>query len=379
MELATDDFEKGISVDKYKSILGLYLKTADLEDPCDYSWNILAKLGAQHCRIASLSSRDADLIHDLYVWMLDIMRPGLANTVSDHYILMTLDNARDASERVGLQFFDFILDVCNNRLDVKKSNTWYAMLHHSIMNRDFEVTSLLVQRGANPHLTGFYNFTSPVEETPTSLALYTSEDFKNWKETLLANGVDLAAFVKDELLQSPLKLDGWNEDTLLQVFELNPDSRVDGWRQSCANTNRCPRCADSDYGGLQLIVDVPWQTLLETIKKSQKREEDEGRGRRARVNAVAGFYKYDGISLGYLSCYFEKQRKAIKQSFVLEAAQPPLGLPVAEYEWVCLKCWYEAGTLDERIARSKYIHKYGSTTVHEDQDDDDSSPFLLSI
>jgi len=379
MELATDDFEKGVSVDKYKSILGLYLQTADLEDPCDYSWNILAKVGAQHSRIPSLSSRDADLIHDLYLWMLDVMRPGLINTVSDHYILMTMENARDAAKRLGLQFFDFVLDICKNRLDAKQCDKWYAMLHHSIMNQDFEVTSRLVQRGANPHLTGFYNFTSPVEETPTSLALYTFEDFKKWKGTLLGNNVDLAAFAKEELLQNPLKLDGWNENTLLQVFKLEPNSLEDGWRERCARPKRCPRCAHSDPGWLQVIVDVPWQIILATIKRSERWEENKNHGKAARVAAVTGFYKYDGISVGYLSCYYVKQGKATREGFVVQPAQPPPGLPVTDYEWVCLKCWYEVETLGQRTTRLDGMVGNCITSVDEDQDDEDSSPFLLSI
>ena len=128
-------------------------------------------------------------------------------------------------------------------------------LHNMIKNVD-----KMLRFGANTHLVGLHKGVSPREETPTSLALYSSVAFICWRDALLRSSRDLETFVMEELKQNPLKDAGWHEDTLLSLFhgDIQP-----GFTPS-ATLHHCWSCGQ-EY---RMIVELSWRRWLDRIKQT---------------------------------------------------------------------------------------------------------------
>jgi hypothetical protein len=74
--------------------------------------------------------------------------------------------------------------------------------------------------GPSLHLTGKEETWSPLQETPTSLAMYSLWAFVLWRSHLEGVGIDISTFVREELEQSHLLDAGWTEQTLLALFSM---------------------------------------------------------------------------------------------------------------------------------------------------------------
>ena len=87
----------------------------------------------------------------------------------------------------------------------------HSVLHAYIMNKSSEATSLitagaklhLVSRSAYPNI--YRDLKDPNApgflknwDTPTSSAMYTSDDFCFWRDTIVRVGLDLEEFVDEE-------------------------------------------------------------------------------------------------------------------------------------------------------------------------------------
>ena len=71
----------------------------------------------------------------------------------------------------------------------------------------------------NLHPFGLETFYSPRLETATSLALYSSRAFADWRSYLEHEKVDIAEFIDNEMAESPLIKLGWTHDALRRLFE----------------------------------------------------------------------------------------------------------------------------------------------------------------
>ena len=264
-----------------------------------------------------------------------------------------LDSAREASLITGsTNYLKFALDKCGDRVQLISEQGYFTFLQKAILCHDFEQAALLLDRGADVHVVGNQINLSPVDETATSLALYTFEGFRKWRDLLSANGFDLDKVVKNELARGPLRKNGWKEERLVRLFEMNKSVKEDGWLQQRVDLHECPRCGECSCSDEHnpMIVDVQWQLLLKKIKGGESYDDDVSR-------------------LSERSCGIP--------------ASQPLGLAITKYGWVCLKCWHGAGCLSTRMAGESDrldMKTFGVVDKHEKEvEDDEDSPFLLSF
>jgi hypothetical protein len=185
-------------------------------------------------------------------------------------VLYYAKKASSVTNSIG--FLTFALDNCENRLQFTFRSGQFTFLHIWILYHEYEQACFLLQRGADVYAVGHQNDLSPVDETPTSLALYTFKGFYKWRSVLLANGFDLKAFTETELARSRLGKSGWEQETLVRLFEINIRFREDGWVQKRVDIHECPRCGKCSCMDAYnpMIVDVQWQLLLEKIKEGEK-------------------------------------------------------------------------------------------------------------
>jgi len=335
-------------------ILRLFLSSANLQDPDDQCWGLLQKVVWAHLEAVQTSKDPQSFsIYELYEWLVGYLAHGLASPVNDYITFEVLDNAIKASFAANsVGFLNFALDNCGNRLQVTPRPGHFTFLHSSILCHEYDKARLLLQRGADVYAVGYQNNLSPVDETPTSLALYTFEGFYKWRSVLLAVEFDLKEFIRTELVHSPLGTSGWKQETLARLFEINERFREDGWVQKRVDLHECPRCGECSCSDAHnpMIVDVQWQLLLEKIKEGEKYD-----GSRSEVD-------------GNISCDIPTSQR--------------LGLAVNDYEWVCLKCWHRAGCLNRRmdgLSDRLEEHCVVEEPAANDEEDDGDSPFLLRI
>ena len=97
----------------------------------------------------------------------------------------------------------------------------YTALHFAIRNiceepfqkHSSSLLNLLLEKGADPHVSDCNG------KTPTVIALSTSYAFYTWRQAIYGHQ-NFEDFVREELTQSTqLRDDGWNEHSLLELFE----------------------------------------------------------------------------------------------------------------------------------------------------------------
>ena len=85
-------------------------------------------------------------------------------------------------------------------------------------NNEAKVRNLL-KCGANPNSAGMHTYISPRSESPTSLAMYSSEAFKLWLSSLSEARIDINTVIDKEVEKGPLYEAGWTRETLQMLFE----------------------------------------------------------------------------------------------------------------------------------------------------------------
>ena len=135
----------------------------------------------------------------------------------------------------------------------------YSALHISVIFTVWEDSvSAFVARGPNLHLRGFYPYLSPLEESPTSLAMYSARAFSTWLRALGNADVNLENFIVQELELNYEVHAGWEKETLLELIAHSdrPDlHHPEEWT--------CNDCLEEDYS---VAVQPYWRHLLERIK-----------------------------------------------------------------------------------------------------------------
>lgn len=156
------------------------------------------------------------------------MAPRLKNSAPDPLTLELVECGRWADGFKQSTFMEFVIEKCGNRVEVAPGPGRFALLHTSLMDQDYEHASLLLRRGANPHYLAKEPDISSIEETPTTLMLYTAEWFYKWVKIRRDNGFDLTSFVIHELETDFGRHEGWSRDTFLLLFEREIKFREEG-------------------------------------------------------------------------------------------------------------------------------------------------------
>ena len=116
----------------------------------------------------------------------------------------------------------------------------------------------MLSRGPDLHLTRCELDYNPQQESPTSLAMYSSCAFTFWRSGLCDLRIDTKAFIEQELERSSLVDWGWKADALLTVFEYDFEQAY------CPiGVKYCHSCGTRNYG---MRVQPFCRHLLERVR-----------------------------------------------------------------------------------------------------------------
>jgi hypothetical protein len=196
------------------------------------------------------------------LWTLKFLAPDLKDTMVEASFTWHLEKGFRWS---GVDIFDLLLGLTDHGIDARSKPGGYSMLLRKvvwlgttdILREQIRIITLL-KKNADPHLIGFDQAYSPRKETSTSLAMYNSRSFFNWRFALRESSVDLDTFVREELHQGPLQKAGWTEDSLMSLFELDIPSGF-----QIPDFERCELCPRY----MAVVVEIPWRRWLDKIKE----------------------------------------------------------------------------------------------------------------
>lgn len=259
----------------------------------------------------------------------------------------------------------------DHSIDIAEGTDW-TPLHYYVCFRDDALTRSLVHLGTDLHATGKDSWWSTGNESPTSLSLYSSVAFAAWRQVLEEEHVSLESFIARELQNTRLLSEGWNAQSLMQVFMLN-------FQPSVYSEHRCEKCLR--YGRGFGLVEIAWQQILQQFNFRQDVH-----------NALHGLKTKRSSEQPYIVGRLEeckpdrRNRKATKTTYSSESNHmgqsskiPSLiGCKICEEnpeedsfdcKWVCFHCWHNM------------LDREGHASDGNESDDGGShdSPFLLSI
>jgi hypothetical protein len=179
-------------------------------------------------------------------------------------------------------------------------------------------------------------------------------------------GIDLNSFAKLELEQEPLRRDGWEADTLLQVLKLDfVPVKTPPWKKfNC-------RCLYSE----QEVVDVKWQKMLNQMK----RREDF----RDLFQSFAGDLQPTSCDIGLFdggdeTSYGSEDESSDSDDEIESGTNSRINKPkrAEDFNWLCEECWRKLknGDIGGIKSRNEVYRR-----SEEDEDEDEDSHFLLSI
>lgn len=194
-------------------------------------------------------------------WVLDTFLSDLRRSHSEPLVAWLLIFCLES-----LELTERVLNLSGNMVDAVLVRGAFTPIQSKIAenfpNSVMPGIRLLLERGANPHILGMtessYGASGKVIETSTSLSLRRSAFFHKWRSILSDLGVDWKEFIKNEMRCSPLKVRGWTEETLHNLFQLHFEPHV--LPPSC-----CYYCGREVFHTFDRIEER-WETILESIK-----------------------------------------------------------------------------------------------------------------
>ncbi|RAQ73362.1 hypothetical protein COH20_004757 [Aspergillus flavus] len=198
---------------EHVAVMYLFADCLEFSQPTSNGWILLTHENDIH------EDREpfAPVAHEYYSLLLRKYREDLTRTFDDHGLLYAL---RLASERDDIVSIKFLLDFVPDQQRYTEITSGYAFGEpfESILSDCFLVHEALIDRGAD--LRAFNG------ETPTARSLRSSLLFFRWSSTVRAWYPDINRLVSDELTERhPPSLNGWNRETLLDLWSIQPIQR----------------------------------------------------------------------------------------------------------------------------------------------------------
>lgn len=271
-----------------------------------------------------------------------------------------------------------IIDALGNDNDYTNLHFWLAY------GEGASVVIKLVERGSNLHRLCHDTQYTPYEESPTSLAMYSSYAFAGWAHALGNTEVDLEDFINQELEQNPEVHPGWEKETLLDLFThgYRPDLHVKSWR--------CDDCIQPVH-----IVRVQpyWRHLLRRIRKGtyldnhtlaptgidvDGKEEEElvttgdttsSRGDLNHEPDATGNVPL--VNLDDLASGSELEDDISEYSGMTPTQSDCL---YGKHEVVCMDCWLYYKETGHRFSPGAWTHMLQDSDTDEDSSEDEFSP-----
>ena len=163
---------------------------------------------------------------------------------------------------------------------------------------------------------------SPLAETPTSLALYSEETFYAWRKLLTLSHVNMEQFVEDELKQSPLVDREWEIHTLLALFQLDIEPKPS------TTPDLCGSCS-----GVGFMAQRSWLERLELFKRKTGPDYEAATRARPQTQTVAQAVD-EATTTSMLPHPRENEQAQPERDGALPAETS------TEEEIMCLWCWY---------------------------------------
>ena len=380
-------------IEKFSHITGseVFDTFRHLVDSMDFSeedgdgWEVMKGLS---------TASDGYVAAKVLIWMLRLLNFELkTNFVERHFAHMLSSMLLYASNPEKFEASDLLLNLGGHRIinALEGVTHGYAVLHEAmIYTMGEDNVSALAARGPDLHLRAFDTFYTPFEESPTSLAMYSSNKFSHWLRALADVDVDLEKFIDQELELNPEVHAGWEKETLLELFA--HDNRPD------LDHRRVWTCSDCLWNYFPFGVQPYWRHLLERIKE-RKHPYDP-------VSAVSEFDEDDNVdfgSLGEATCgstdltpaldttgndtLFNPNEVPAEEVSDSEAdasdnsATTPIGSVClyGKLEIVCMECWlhYTRTGSRRQPARNESLSKNEDSSSSDESSECEYSPYLI--
>ena len=352
----------------------------DFSDEDGDGWAVLHKLS---------SASKINVHSKVLLWILRLLSFELkTNIVEAHfaYMLYWLFFNELKSERVEAS--DLLLNLGGHGIiNTPLFGTMgYSLLHMAVFKVTWEdYLSTVLARGPDLHQRCFDTVETPFEESPTSLAMYSSMVFSFWLRALAGVDVDLENFIDQELERNPEVHAGWEKETLLELFAHGdrPDLHHLGvWT--------CSDCLeDVDF----VAVQPYWRHLLEKIKGRVHPYDT--------VSAVSEVDEDEDVDLDSCSTDLTPELDATRNvprpkpdeipgkeeseseadiSNDITTTQSEAVCLYDKHEIVCINCWLhyaQTGTRKQRESDERDSSENEDSSSSDDSSDCEYSPFLI--
>ena len=173
-----------------------------------------------------------------------------------------------------------------NSVEARRNCTGYTPLLYQIATGGV-YTKAVLDHDPDLHRSSTETDFTPYEESPTSLAMYSSMEFAQWLDDLTDHGVDFEKFSEEELDRGLLLKAGWTSENLLTLFRLRRDWAVD--------YSSFESCCDCFIPLHEVRVQPYWVHLLEIFKKGKD------------TTVLPKTIPFPGMDIGKIDCSSKKQ------------------------------------------------------------------------
>ena len=371
-------------VEQVMDTLRIFLDCIDFSDTAGEGWETLITLSDQTVCINGETVAKRILLS----WILRVTGRDIKENFSEAgYSLVlswVLRLEEDDMIRSLLQFGG--KDAINSRTECGG----YTNLHCLTAYAESEDNlAFILRQVPDLHLTGYDDEYSPILETPTSLALYSSWAFADWRYNLHVAGIDIHEFICAEMQQTPLVDAGWTVETLLALFHYTYES--DG------HFRHYQSCDDCAMELEHVKVQPYWLHILTEIKSglyhndlpewqlatSWKEYEAEGGRAQESEGHRDVTTDIDGQPQVLRSLGGDGDEKSpqnvikhhISNNSWKLREQDDLDCAYGREEVVCMTCWVHYKETGHRFTRSDYEDEESGNT--DESSDDSFSPFMI--
>ncbi|KAL8834931.1 MAG: hypothetical protein Q9176_007225 [Flavoplaca citrina] len=233
--------------------LRLLTDSLDFMDQDGKGWYTLGGL----CDASSVTSGERAAKIALLVWMLRLVSSEMKMYGCEWHYAELLSYTLD--EDNGLQEASRLLLRLGGpkSIDSIREDSGYTILHIRAAFAEGRLNPVLAQ-GPDVHRLGCDFEWSPEEESPLSLALYSSRAFADWLDALVIARKEFEEYVAYEIQRNHATHPGWEKETLLNLSTY--DYLID------YHPGRPWWCSDCTKRIWRLAVQPHWRHFLERIK-----------------------------------------------------------------------------------------------------------------
>jgi hypothetical protein len=342
------------------ALLRLFIHQADLSEPGDHDWDSIQLLANQQDRECIEDSRYMPGLSS-FTWVVKMLKSSIRENIDATKMATIL---WETSLHWSNKDMKAILADLPSPTHIAGWIGW-TPLHYCVWFQDYIPARSLVQQSAIIHLMALEIYWSPVEESPTSISLYSSTAFLAWRQLLEAEQLPFEDFITQELQGGRLKSENWNKYSLMQVFTLNLEPAV-------YPDHHCELCNESSRSFS--LVEIAWQDILQQFNPQKET-----------IDLLDDLRLMDGSSsFGSVGNHVQK----CPSDTLCDDAPENYSY---EIEWVCVYCWHTMigtpGATDfDSVEENSDESDSGCHNSDCDDSDDrgdesnsDDSPFLLSI